>query len=225
VEKSYPRPFHRSPRAWKSRKRRGLPTFPQRRRRLDYSHPRTDPPKPQKPNPSKIKGPVGFSCRAHFRDFLAQQIRYPRRNRHYSVSQILLALVYPIVLGLDRIETASLLRANGSFQYLTGLPSFPDPQTLRRFLLNAPVHLREQDVTTVLSRSKRRRERCSGKWMNLCSRRSLARCNCRGTRFASKTNTQGGAGLLLLNHAVPPATTQPCRKHTKNAHGSSARRA
>ena len=40
----------------------------------------------------------------HFRDFLAQQIRYPRRNRRYSVSQMLLALVYPIVLGLDRIE-------------------------------------------------------------------------------------------------------------------------
>ena len=80
----------------------------------------------------------------HFRNFLAQQIRYPRRNREYRVSQMLLALVYPIILGLDRIETASLLRTNGTFQYLTGLPSFPDPQTLRRFLLNAPAHLREQ---------------------------------------------------------------------------------
>src|SRR6202165_51129 len=80
----------------------------------------------------------------HFRYFLAEQIRYPRRNRDYSVSQMLLALVYPIVLGLDRLETASLLRSDGTFQYLTGLQSFPDPQTLRRFLLNAPTHLREQ---------------------------------------------------------------------------------
>ena len=80
----------------------------------------------------------------HFRDFAAQQIRYSRRNRDYSVSQMLLALIYPIVLGLDRIETSSLLRSNGTFQYLTGLPSFPDPQTLRRFMLNAPAHLREQ---------------------------------------------------------------------------------
>src|SRR6266480_3045583 len=80
----------------------------------------------------------------HFRNYVAGQIHYPRRNRDYSVSQILLALVYPIILGLDRIETASLLRSNGTFQYLTGLPSFPDPQTLRRFLLNAPAHLREQ---------------------------------------------------------------------------------
>ena len=78
------------------------------------------------------------------RDFLARHLTYPRRNRDYSVSQMLLALIYPIVLGLDRIETASLLRSNGTFQYVTGLPSFPDPQTLRRFLLNAPANLREQ---------------------------------------------------------------------------------
>jgi hypothetical protein len=72
------------------------------------------------------------------RDCLARHLRYPRRNSRYSTSQMILALMYPIVLGLDRIETASFLRSNGTFQYLTGLPSFPDPQTLRRFLLNAP---------------------------------------------------------------------------------------
>ena len=37
------------------------------------------------------------------RHFLAEQIRYPRQNQGYSVSQMLLALVYPIVLGLDRM--------------------------------------------------------------------------------------------------------------------------
>ena len=78
------------------------------------------------------------------RDFLARRLAYHRRNSDYSVSQMLLALIYPIILGLDRIETASLLRSNGTFQYLTGLQSFPDPQTLRRFLLNAPAQLREQ---------------------------------------------------------------------------------
>jgi Transposase DDE domain group 1 len=57
---------------------------------------------------------------------------------------MILALVYPIILGLDRIETASFLRSNGTFQYLTGLPSFPDPQTLRRFLLQAPHGFWEQ---------------------------------------------------------------------------------
>jgi hypothetical protein len=46
-----------------------------------------------------------------FRNFLAQHLSYPRRNRRYSLSQIILALVYPIVLGLDRIESASFLEA------------------------------------------------------------------------------------------------------------------
>ncbi len=60
-----------------------------------------------------------------FRNFLAHQLTYPRRNRRYSLSQMILALVYPLVLGLDRLETASFLRSNGTFQYLTGLQSFP----------------------------------------------------------------------------------------------------
>ncbi len=77
------------------------------------------------------------------RRFLGREVPYPRRNHRYSVSQMLLALVYPIVLGLDRIETSSFLRSNGTFQYLTGLPGFPDPQTLRRFLLNAPPRVWE----------------------------------------------------------------------------------
>jgi DDE family transposase len=86
----------------------------------------------------------GFLRVMQFRDFLARHLRYPRRNQRYSTSQMILALVYPIVLGLDRLETASFLRSNGTFQYLTGIESFPDPQTLRRFLLQAPFRLWEQ---------------------------------------------------------------------------------
>ena len=78
------------------------------------------------------------------RHFLSRNLRYPRRNSRYSLSQMILALVYPLVLGLDRLETASFLRSNGTFQYLTGLPNFPDPQTLRRFLHQAPESFREQ---------------------------------------------------------------------------------
>lgn len=79
-----------------------------------------------------------------FRDFLARHLTCGRPNHRYSLSPMILALVYPIVLGLDRIETSSFLRSNGTFQYLTGLPSFPDPQTLRRFLRQAPDRLWEQ---------------------------------------------------------------------------------
>jgi DDE family transposase len=79
-----------------------------------------------------------------WRRFASWNLDYARPRQRYSLPQILLALVYPIILGLDRLETAALLQANGTFQYLTGLPSYPDPQTLRRFLLQAPSGFRQQ---------------------------------------------------------------------------------
>lgn len=85
-----------------------------------------------------------FTRVLQLRDFLARHLRYPRRNQRYSLSQMTLALLYPILLGLGRIETSSFLRANGTFQYLTGLPDDPDPQTLRRFLSGAPEDFRHQ---------------------------------------------------------------------------------
>jgi len=36
------------------------------------------------------------------------------------------------------------LRPDETFQYLTGLPNYPDPQSLRRFLLQAPPEFRQQ---------------------------------------------------------------------------------
>ena len=85
-----------------------------------------------------------FTRVLQLRDFLARHLRYPRRNQRYSLSQMTLALVYPILLGLGRIETASFLRSNGTFRYLTGLPDYPDPQTMRRFLSGAPPDFRHQ---------------------------------------------------------------------------------
>lgn len=84
-----------------------------------------------------------FTRVLQLRDFLARHLTDGRPRYDYSLSQMLLALTYPILLGLDRLETASFLRTNGTFQYLTGLPSYPDPQSLRRFLLQAPPEFRE----------------------------------------------------------------------------------
>jgi hypothetical protein len=58
----------------------------------------------------RISSPI--SSNAAVRDFLARHLTYSRRNHRYSPSQMILALVYAIVLGLDRLETASLLRFN-----------------------------------------------------------------------------------------------------------------
>jgi Transposase DDE domain group 1 len=85
-----------------------------------------------------------FTRVLQLRRFLTRHLLYPRRNQRYTLSQMIMALVYPVILGLDRLETASLLRSNGTFQYLTGLQSYPDPQSLRRFLLQAAPDFREQ---------------------------------------------------------------------------------
>lgn len=78
-----------------------------------------------------------FLSRIGFKDAVAQRIRLVQRNHRYSVGEMVLAALYPIMLGLERIETTQLLRQNGVFQYLTGLPRYPDATTLRRFLLRA----------------------------------------------------------------------------------------
>jgi hypothetical protein len=83
-----------------------------------------------------------FLSRIGFKTSLARQIRLIQRNNRYSLGKMLLAVLYPMILGLERLETTHLLRQNGVFQYLTGLPRYPDATTLRRFLLRvAPAGL------------------------------------------------------------------------------------
>jgi len=65
---------------------------------------------------------------------LYDTVRFRRWNTAYTTSEEALAILYPILLGLGRVETTRLLQHNGAFQYLTGLRTYPDPSTLRRFL-------------------------------------------------------------------------------------------
>jgi hypothetical protein len=85
-----------------------------------------------------------FFKRLQLRKLLQHDVHFPQRNNRYSVAEMLLALMYPMMLGLGRIEATHLLRHNGVFQYLTGFPTYPDPTALRRFLLRmAPFALRK----------------------------------------------------------------------------------
>ena len=83
-----------------------------------------------------------FFQKLHLRSFSSHYVLFPQRDNRYSVAEEILALLYPILLGLGRIETFHLLKHNGVFQYITGLPTYPNPTTLRRFLLRmAPISL------------------------------------------------------------------------------------
>jgi hypothetical protein len=83
-----------------------------------------------------------FFKQIELRHQLYRRLIFTQRNNRFTVAEEMLALIYPISLGLGRIETTHLLKNNGAFQYLTGLPTYPNPTTLRRFLLRmAPLAL------------------------------------------------------------------------------------
>jgi hypothetical protein len=75
-----------------------------------------------------------FFQRLGVRGQLQRWVRFPQRNNTYSISETVEALLYPLILGLGRVETTEPLRRNGVFQYLAGLPCYPEASTLRRFL-------------------------------------------------------------------------------------------
>lgn len=85
-----------------------------------------------------------FLQQLKLRTYLSEQIELSRRNQYYTLSELVLALMYPMILGLEKIEVSALLKTNGVFQYLTGLPSFPNPTTLRRFLIHSAPLLMPQ---------------------------------------------------------------------------------
>ncbi len=75
-----------------------------------------------------------FLRRLHLKSILGKSLTVIQRNNHYSVTESILALMYPSMLGIGRIETTHLLKHNGVFHYLVGIPAYPNPTTLRRFL-------------------------------------------------------------------------------------------
>ena len=75
-----------------------------------------------------------FFQRMGLQGSFSQHIRFAQRNNRYSISESLEALLYPLILGLGRIETTEPLRYNGVFHYLAGLPGYLEATSLRRFL-------------------------------------------------------------------------------------------
>lgn len=75
-----------------------------------------------------------FFQQLHLRRLFRDGVRFSQRNNTYTIPEMLLALLYPTILGLGRLDATDLLRGNGVFQALTGLPVYPNPITLRRFL-------------------------------------------------------------------------------------------
>ena len=81
-----------------------------------------------------------------WRNLIATTVRYEQKNNHYTITEQLFSLLYPIILGISRIEISKMLGNNGVFKMLIGLSGFPNPVTLRRFLIRSSAELQPQLV-------------------------------------------------------------------------------
>jgi len=85
-----------------------------------------------------------FLKQVGWRHYIAQNISYKQRNNHYTITEQIFPLMYPVILGMNRIEISKMLGNNGVFKLLIGLSEFPNPTTLRRFLQRSSADLRPQ---------------------------------------------------------------------------------
>jgi hypothetical protein len=85
-----------------------------------------------------------FCQKLGLKRLLQRCLRPAPRARDYQAAELLVALLYAIIVGLDRINATQILQYNGAFQQIVGLPRFPDATTLRRFLRRLqPRHIRQ----------------------------------------------------------------------------------
>lgn len=75
-----------------------------------------------------------FCKKLMLKKHLQDHVRFFQRNNDYHSSEIILALLYSIIMGLRRINKTDILQYNGSFLQMLGLSKFPDQSTLRRML-------------------------------------------------------------------------------------------
>lgn len=79
-----------------------------------------------------------FCKRIGLKKRLQDYVRVTQRNQDYYPSEIILALIFAIIMGLRRINKTEILQYNGAFLEMLGLQRFPDQSTLRRFLKRLP---------------------------------------------------------------------------------------
>ncbi len=75
-----------------------------------------------------------FCKRLRLKKLLQESVRLCQKNQDYHPSELILAMLYAIIMGLKRINKTEILQYNGFFLEILGLSRFPDQTTLRRFL-------------------------------------------------------------------------------------------
>ncbi len=83
-----------------------------------------------------------FCQKLGLRRLLQRHLRPAPRCREYHPADMILAILYAIIAGMDRVNETQILQYNGAFQKLVGLHRFPGQTAIRRFLkrLTPPTH-------------------------------------------------------------------------------------
>lgn len=85
-----------------------------------------------------------FCYRLGLKRLLQRQLRPTPRFREYHPSEMILAIIYAIIAGMDRVNETQILQYNGAFQKIVGLNKYPDQTAIRRFLKRLrPQHIRQ----------------------------------------------------------------------------------
>ena len=65
---------------------------------------------------------------------LQTYVKFHQRSSRYHPVELILAIVYALIAGIQRLNKTKILQGNGAFQQIIGLRSFPYASSLRRFL-------------------------------------------------------------------------------------------
>ena len=87
-----------------------------------------------------------FCNKLALRRLLQRYVRPFQRSTEYDASELFLAFLFAIIMGLRRINKTEILQYNGAFLEMLGLRRFPDQTTLRRFLKRLPPQAIRQVV-------------------------------------------------------------------------------
>jgi hypothetical protein len=75
-----------------------------------------------------------FCQKLRLRWLLQRDVPFAQRAGDYPPADMVLALLYVLIAGLRRVSKTATLQYNGAVRSWLGLPRFPDPSSLRRFL-------------------------------------------------------------------------------------------
>ena len=65
---------------------------------------------------------------------LQNYVKFPYYHRRYHPVELILAIIYALIAGINRLSKTKILQGNGAFQQIVGLKTYPYSSSLRRFL-------------------------------------------------------------------------------------------